>query len=228
MYLASRFRRAAFAYRSFLFAVAFLGCSAAVQADPILIEITGGFITVTPEPFVQLEGEFDMRGRDFDLRGSGAAVSGASCEPCPAGSLVSTTAAVFPHFGTFTYQGVRYEFDLFTGGGGELSMSSPGLFTLPENATDLVTFRSPFVLDPSSFIMSLELPELPAVRLGLTGAGEATLALRPEPSGSGGSTNYFLESLRFDFTTPEPIPEPATILLVGGGIAALWLRRRSV
>jgi hypothetical protein len=225
---ASRFPHSASVCRYLLFTAAFLALPPPAGADPIVVGITGGVIEVSRDPTeATFFANYSLSGLDLDLIGDGAAVVGAPCDPCPAGTVVSAAAGIFAHFGRFTYQGVSYEFDLLTGGGdAELILSSPDEFTLPEGATGLVTFRSPFVLEPSSFVTATDSAGLPVIRLGLTGTGEATLSLRAEPFGPDGSrTNYFFETLRYDFTT-QPIPEPSTMLLVGGGAAALWLRRR--
>jgi hypothetical protein len=228
MNLASCFSRVALAFRPSAFAVAFFAFAAPAAADPILIGITGGSIDITLSPEDVFDAGIDLSGPDFALRGSGSGTTGAPCDPCPAGHTVSTDALIFPRFGSFTLQGVTFEFDLFTSGGGELSLLSAGQFTLPQSATDVVTFNSLFVLDPRSFIRSEDLaPGVPGVMLNLMGRGEVTLSMRPEPRSPGGiDTVYFFDSMRFEFgETPTPIPEPTTLVLLGSGLTGVAIQR---
>ena len=62
----------------------------------------------------------------------------------------------------------------------------------------------------------------------LAGAGTATLTFSAWPPGGdpvGGS--LFLDSIRYDFESPAATPEPASMLLLGTGLAAVMIRRRS-
>jgi len=53
----------------------------------------------------------------------------------------------------------------------------------------------------------------------LTGSGTARLSMALEDG------RYSFSSLDYNFQ-PDPVPEPATLLLVGSGAALLWRRRK--
>ena len=60
----------------------------------------------------------------------------------------------------------------------------------------------------------------PLFDVNLHGRGQARLALVAEQGG------YSFLALTYDFESAEPIPEPATLLIVGSGVAGLVARQR--
>ena len=62
-------------------------------------------------------------------------------------------------------------------------------------------------------------------RLGITGAGTATLWLNPM-AGPGVPSAWVLDQIRYDFTGTAPVPEPGTMLLFATGALAAWRFRR--
>jgi PEP-CTERM motif len=233
MNLASCFSRVAVAVRPFPFAFAVSAFAAPVAADPILIGLTSGFVDIGVAPVGDvLNADIDLSGPDFALTSSGVGITGAPCAPCPAGVMVSMNALVSAQFGSFTFQGASYQFDLFKSGGGQFIFSSPGQFTLPQSANGPVTFRSLFVLEPQSFIQAQDpAPDVLGILLSLTGRGEVALTMRPDSGPDGSNTVYFFDSMRFKFSeTPAVVPEPTTLLLMGSGLTGValqrWRRRR--
>lgn len=92
--------------------------------------------------------------------------------------------------------------------------------------SDTGTPRGPFedFLRPFMFAGQLtgyaspDLVGTPVLDLTLTGSGTATLSMALEDG------RYSFSSLDYSFEA-EPVPEPATLLLVGTGAALIWRRR---
>ena len=90
--------------------------------------------------------------------------------------------------------------------------------TLPEVNGSSVVVTAPFMVSEGSFFRPGDAASWP-----LHGGGLATLTLTANPS----LPVWEFSHLRYDFQTTAPVPEPATLVLVGGGlVGVLRVRKR--
>lgn len=195
------------------------------SADPIAI--TGGTI-VQPGGPGTTPGTGNLVGTEnFTWRGEidPFASFGSQCElRCSPGATVDVGGFV----GASNVKGVvTYEDQQFLVGGTPASFGALNLnfltdpFVLPPAGTSAV-FSSPFTMTGTLQFPFFGPPAQPSVAIG--GSGIATAFFVPSPAAPGVAPGWQLSELRYEFA-PEPVPEPSTLLLVGGGMAAL-LRRR--
>lgn len=202
--------------------------SAVARAESFVIQAGSmGFDTGDPAGFVFTGEGLEISGLFQRIASSGAFTCAPA--PCVPGTLVSL-GTVFggPSVdfnlgqGVATIDGVQYGSQ--TGPPGEGFLFLTGTFTfdapelpIPDTGADFVTLTAPFLFS-GNVIGSNEQPvALPLFDLDLSGIGIARMRL----DRINGTYNF--TALQYEF---EPIPEPATLILVGGGLAGLVAGRK--
>lgn len=223
-------RKASFALSTFaLLLLALLICPLEARADALAI--TGGSYRIStpfrsPDPrFISMG--FDLQGTNFRAaggEGDGASRRvGSNCpHPCQAGSTFSLNAEnnLFIEKPTSLLQiDGQNRFGWF--GGGLLFQTES--FTIPLNAGAELTLTASFTM--TGMISFAEYDLQNTVFTGFQfnsevfGSGIATISLFFSQI----SQDYEIVSVRYDFTA---VPEPATMILLGTGLAGLVARHR--
>jgi hypothetical protein len=195
-------------------------------ADPI--RVSAGSVAVSSTDIAT----FLLRGSAVHLQGLlGSQFLGfrafEDCLPCPSGSAVDAglhLEGAALGGGSATVDGVTYPAVLFSG---TLSIEPVGPVVAPEaEMLGTRSVRFPFLLNAA--IAGFSDPSRsasPLFTLDLFGSGTGSVAFIPTPQRPGVveafSIEYFVES-------PQPVPEPGTLLLVtAGAIGRILSRARS-
>jgi hypothetical protein len=194
------------------------------RADPI--QLTGGTAVLGTFPFMYMSVEgiglpnLTLLWRTADLDALPFLCSGGGCGEGDSVTLSTTVATSGPvHVSEAANEVVGSGGYAYTG---SVAFQAP-LVTLPPTGGDpdaRALFAEPFtffgVLTAWQVLGVLEPIELDTFTL----IGQGTVRVGLPADGRGG---YDWGTMRYEFS---PVPEPATLLLVGGGMAALGLRRR--
>jgi hypothetical protein len=192
-----------------------------VYAEPV--QITSGFLNAVG---VFDTADFQFIGADFLARGGaepGVIGPELTCFPCSSGDTISlnTRYAGTIGSGTATIEGTPYSGVTF---GGELTFQSASAAAPSIVGGFTITQPFTFTAQLMGFLNYNTTEETRIFDRLLAGSGIVTATFGETPSE--GVPLFSFQSVRYDFASDAAVPEPATLLLFGSGLAAAALRKR--
>ena len=201
-----------------------LGVGRHASADPVRLTagsiVTNGQAAVGPVSIIGTRG-FSLIGQ-VDT-GEGRVDPYGECTPCGPGRTTISVGAFL--LGTALPGVATLDGKTYTVGSGVNDDVGPlleffGTALVPEPRDSPTVVTAPFTAEGRFFLGFDQIPVL------MEGRGIATLLFNPFPAGIGSPPTSIIERVRYDFTDETPVPEPATLTMVAGGLIAIARARK--